>query len=167
MNNGKQVIHFGHFLEKFPEIELPITLNDEIQHQFSKSNDPLPPLIIEQYLAPLDGKETDEYTEYIACFRIPDTRDFHAIVYWRAELLTYEFAMATFSKKGELIAKRTLAGTFYDGERLIQSVATIDEDWEILIMSGQTDKQDKHYDPTSSTVTRLELLSEGQIVETV
>jgi len=119
-NNGKPVVHFGHFIDKFPEIELPITLNDEIQHQFSKNNEPLPPLMIEQYLAPLDGQTPDEYTEYIACFRIPNTQDFHAIVYWRAELLTYEFNLATFSKKGELIARRTLAGTFYDGEQLIQ-----------------------------------------------
>ena len=166
-NNGKPRVSFSHFLEKFPEVDLPVTLNDELQHQFSKRNDPLPPLMIEQHLAPLDGKLPDEYTEYIACFRLRDTQDFHALVYWRAELMTYEYTLVTLTPKGELIAKRTLAGTFYDGEQLIQTVATIDEDGEIIIMSGQSDKNDQHYDPKSSTVTRLELFSEGQIEEII
>lgn len=165
--NGTQIVKFKHFLEKFPTIELPITLNDEVHHEFSKNNDPLPAPMIDQFLAPLDEDEPDEFTEYIACFQIPKTQDFYAIVYWKAELLTYQYILVSYSPKGEVLDKKTIAGTFYDGKKLIQSVATIEEDWEIVVVSGQSETKATPYDPATSTVTRLELQSEGQIVETV
>ncbi len=163
-NQDKPKVRFDHFLEKFPAIELPVTLNDEVQREFSRNNDPLPPAMINQFILPYEVEEIDEYTEYIACFKIPKTFDFHAIVFWRAGLLTYTYSMMTFTKKGELIDKRVIAGTFYDGQNLTQSVAIIDEDWEILITSGQS-TQGESYDPTTSRVTKMELLPEGQIVD--
>ncbi len=163
-NYKKPIIEFNAFLEHFPTIELPITLNDEIHHEFSNINEPLPALMIEQFIQPYEPEEADEFTEYIACFKIPETHDFHAIVVWRAGLLSYTYTMMTFTKKGELIDKYAIAGTFYDGQQLTQSVATIDEDWEMLIMSGQS-KNGERYNPATSRVTKLELLPEGQIIE--
>ncbi|MCB0376401.1 MAG: hypothetical protein KDD04_10820 [Sinomicrobium sp.] len=155
---------FSHFLEKFPEVDLPVTLAEESHHAFSLKNDPLPALLIEQFILPLEVREVDDYTEFIPCMRIPDTHEFHAIIYWRAGLLNYQYTLACFTKKGELIDKRVIAGTFSDGDTLTTSVATIDEDWLIYIVSGQARPGDRNYDPSSSTAYKLELLPEGQIV---
>jgi hypothetical protein len=159
-------ISFSHFLKKFPEIPLPITLGEEAHHAFSQRNESLPPPMIERYIEPLEEKESDEFTEFIPCLSIPKTDDFYAIVYWRAMLMSYEYTLATFSKKGELIDHRVIAGMFSDGQLLVNSVATIDKDWMIYIVSGKS-KADKtsSVDPQSSTATTLELLPEGNMVE--
>jgi hypothetical protein len=166
MDNTKKnrKINFSHFLEKFPEVALPATLGDETHHQFSQENDPLPKLMVEQFILPLEEMPADEFTEFVACFKIPDTHEFHTLVYWRAGLMNYQYTLATFTKKGELIDKRVIAGTFSDGNTLIKSIATIDEDWEIFIISGQTgtDRQ-KKYDASTSTAYKLELLPDGKI----
>jgi len=159
-------IRFSHFLQKFPEIPLPITLGEEAHHAFSQRNEPLPQPMIERFIEPLEEKERDEFTEFIPCFRIPKTNDFHAIVYWRAMLMSYEYTLATFSKKGELIDHRVIAGTFSDGQLLVNSVATIDDDWMIYIVSGKSKADESgSIDPKASTATTLELLPEGNMVE--
>lgn len=157
-------VSFSQFLKKFPAVELPVTLAEEAHHAFSSRNEPLPALMIEQYILPIEDQGPDDYTEYVPCMKIPDTGAFHAVVYWRAGLLNYQYTLACFTKKGELIDKRAIAGTFSDGDTLTTSVATIDEDWAIFIVSGQARSGDKDYDPSSSTAYKLELLPEGQIV---
>ncbi len=164
MNKVGINVSFAQFLEQFPTIELPISLGDQSHLDFSRHNEPLPPLMIAAFLQPIEVVEDNEYTEYIACFKIPKTYDFHAIVYWKAELLNYTYTLATFSKKGELIAKRVIAGTFANEDTITQSVATIDDDWMIYILSGQN-KGATNYDPTNSKKMDLELLPDGLIVE--
>ena len=163
MNPKSTSVQFDHFLEKFPELDLPITLGEETHHHFSNQNDPLPGLMIEQFLAPLESN-VDEFTEFIACFRFIDTKNFHALVYWKAGLMDYTYTLVTFTTKGLVIDKRVIAGTFSDGKVLTQSVATIDEDWGILIASGQSSSNENEYDASSSTAYNLELLPDGKIV---
>ncbi len=163
MKQKTDKIKFEHFIEKFPEIDLPITLGENTHHQFSGQNPPLPALMIERFVLPLE-KDVDELTEFVACFRIKETSNFHAIVYWRAGLMNYIYTLATFTQKGLLIDKRVIAGTFSNGQLLTQSVATIDEDWLIVIASGQSDSSAAEYDASTSTTYQLELLPDGKIV---
>ena len=107
-------ISFEYFLEKFPEIELPITFTDESAIEFSKNNNPLSVQMIHQFI---DDQE-DEFTEYIACMCIPKTHDFHAIIYWKAALMNYQYILATYDKKGKLIDQSVIAGTYSDGKSL-------------------------------------------------
>ena len=153
-------ISFDHFLEKFPEIELPITLSDDSAIEFSKSNDPLPAQMIQQFI----DVEEDEFTEYIACVRIPKTHDFHAVIYWKAALMNYQYVLATYDKKGKLLDKAVIAGTYSDGNMLTKSVATIEEDWIIYIVSGQAAADTSFYDPSTSNAFNLELLATGEII---
>ncbi len=157
-------VSFAHFLEKFPEIDLPLTLTSESSHAFSRTNDPLHSLMIEQFILPYQKEELDEFTEFIPCFKIPKTFDIHAIVYWKASLLNYQYILATYNKKGQLIDKGVIAGTYSDGASLISSVATIEEDWIIYIISGKAEKDERDYDATSSKAFNLELLATGEIV---
>lgn len=158
-------ISFKHFLEKFPKIKLPVTLSDDSHHDFSKHNPPLPVQMIEQFLIPLEQGEVDEFTEYIPCFRLPKTEKFHAIVYWKAALLNYEYILLTFDKKGVVLDKQIIAGTKTKDNALIRSVATIDEDWIIYMAGGVAPTNDEtNYDAASTHTINLELLADGKII---
>ena len=160
----QQKVDFNHFLEKFPELELPVTLSEESQLEFSRQNEPLPPLMVAQFILPLEEEQPDELTEYIACFRLPETHVFHALVYWRGALLDYQYILVTFTKEGRPIDKRPIAGTFSDGRSLTRTITTIDEDWEILMVSGHLATEKQVYKASSTTTKRLELLPDGRIV---
>ena len=160
----KKEVSFDYFMEQFPEIELPITLGESSHLDFSKANQPLNLEVVRQHILTIEDLPADEFSEFIACFKIPETYEFYAIVYWRAGLMNYLYTLVTFTKKGILIDKRVIAGTFSDGELLTQSVATIDEDWVIVVVSGQVSSSDSTYDASTSTVYKLELLPDGKIV---
>jgi hypothetical protein len=160
-------VSFAQFLEMFPPVELPVTLNDKIISVFSKENDPFSAGMIQQYLEPIEGAVSDELTEFIPCFRIPDTPDIHALVYWRAGLMTYQYRMITFSEKGNLLDNRVIAGTYLEGKVLTRSIATIEEDWIIYIVSGQASSSGQTYDAGTSVAFNLELLADGKIINSL
>lgn len=158
-------VSFKHFLQKFPEVELPITLGEDTHHAFSLKNDPIPPLMIEQFILPLEEEEEiDELTEFVACFKMPAQKEYEAIVYWKAGLLNYQYVLATFGKDEKLIDKRVIGGTYYDGEQLTRSVATIQPDGQIIIASGQEDPYSSGFDATQSTAYRVQISTKGKMV---
>ena len=161
----QQKVNFSSFLKIFPEVELPITLTDDLHHVFSKNNDPLPVAMIQTYILDDEDEQPDEFTEYIACFRFPKTENFHAIMYWKAELLTYEYILVTYDKKGSQISKRVVAGTKAKGDLLERTVATIDEDMIIYCVRGVAPAdENKAFDPSSSQSLSLEILATGEII---
>ena len=168
MSNKNTNTDFQYFVELFPEVELPATLGEDTHLTFSRENDPLPAPVVQQHILPIEEEMPDEFTEYIACFRIPKTYDFHALVFWKAGLMNYQYILATFDKHGVSIDKRVIAGTFSDGEQVTQSVATIDHDWTIFVASGQTNaNKPTVFDPTTSRAVELELLPDGKIIAEV
>ncbi|MEZ5055712.1 MAG: hypothetical protein R2879_01610 [Saprospiraceae bacterium] len=156
-------IRFPHFLEKFPEVEMPVTLGENTHLEFSKVNDPLPDLMVEQFIMAWEDTLRDEFTEYIACFQIAKVKEFHAVVYWRAGLMDYRYILMTYTKQGEYIDHKVIAGTYSDGEKVTLSVATIEEDWTINVASGQNEGEDADYDAEGSTVFSMELMPDGTI----
>ncbi len=157
-------VSFTSFLKKFPKIDLPITLSIDTHFIFSKNNKQLHPLEVDQFISLVEGPIADEFTEVIPCFSLKDTKDFHAIVYWKAALLDYQYVLATFTKKGVPIARKVIAGTFSDGVNIAQSVATIDSDWTINIVTGAAGLKEE-YDATKSTAIEVDLLADGHIME--
>jgi len=162
----KQKISFQQFLEKFPEIELPVTITNDSQVEFSRHNEPLSAIMIEHFIKNIDGMEEDEYTEFVPCLKLPQTIEFHAIVVWKASLMNYQYVLLTFNKKGQLLDKAVIAGTYSDGDMLVQSVAQIEEDWIINIVSGKSSSttSQNNYDASTSQTFNLELLANGQII---
>jgi hypothetical protein len=152
------------FLEKFPTVELPLTISEDSHHDFSKTNEPLPAFMIEQFLLTIETEEVDEFTEYVPCFRIPNTENFHAIVYFKAALLNYEYVLLTFNKDGLTIDKKIIAGTKVEGNQLQRTVATIGEDWIIYCVRGITAADNPLYDSSTSESLYLELMANGEIV---
>lgn len=153
---------FKAFLSKFPEINAPAVLGEETHMEFSRRNPPLPDAMIQTFILPLEGIG-DEFTEYIACFQIKGIKGFKAIVYWKAELMEYRYTLATFTEKGEFIDKYVIAGTFSTQNNLIQSVCTIDEEYGITIMSGQSNAESGEFDSSASKAIEVEILPDGSI----
>lgn len=155
---------FDQFIQIFPLIDPPITLSEESHIHFTKINPPIPAQLIHEFLAPIQKDELDEFTEFIACFRIRKTKKFHAIVYWKAGLLTYEYILATFTKKGVLIDQQVLAGTKAEDKAIARTVATIDDEWGIFIVGGVELLEANQNDGTNSEAMKLTIKESGQIV---
>ena len=160
---NKIEVKISDFVKKFPSVELPVVLNEDSVMEFSRINSPLSELEIMSYILPYE-ENVDEFTEFIPCFSIPETHDFHALVYWRGDLLHYYFTMITFDRNGKFLHKKVIGGTYSDGSTLFRSVTTIDEDWIIYVVTGQTLANQKDYDPTTSKISNLELLADGKII---
>jgi hypothetical protein len=81
--------------------------------------------------------------------------------------MNYQYVMATYdNKSGALIDVRVLGGTFSDGRVITRSIATIDDDWIIYVVSGQTEgSEDETYDARRSRAVEFELLADGKIIE--
>ncbi len=155
--------HFDRFLSIFPEVKLPVNISEESIHTLSQENNALPERLINEFLMPYEDN-VDDLTEFVACFRIAGIKDFHAIVYWKATLMNYQYVLATFTKSGLLIDRSVIAGTYSDGKVITRSFARIDDDWSITIVSGQTEGSEENYDASSSRTIEMELLPDGKIV---
>ncbi len=165
MADGPQ-IRFDHFLEQFPELELPFTFSEEAVRTISKETPPLSPRVIEQFLIPIEPGRVDELTEFIACLRLPEADDYAGVVYWRADLAQYHYTIATFNlKTQELIERMVIAGTSFDGQELIQTQAILTEALMIYQVSGQGTGQDYDYSASTSTARRFQITDSGKIVE--
>ena len=143
---------------------MPQTVSEENLTYYSSENFVLPPDLIRQFLLQSEEEIDEEYTEFIPCFRLKDTRDWFAIIYWKAELLNYSFILAIYDKNGILKNRRILAGTVSDGTSVVKSIATIDEDWIVQAIIGKQSHGQELYDTSSSTVASFELMPDGTII---
>jgi hypothetical protein len=154
-------VNFTNYLGRFPEIELPVTLRDDSNHDF-EANPPLQDEMIEQYITRYEAVEVDDFTEYMACFQLPPSTKFQAIVYWKAGLLNYDFVIATHGKDGNMIDKKAIAGIKVVGQDIVRSIATIDSDLAINIAEGmEINGGDFNADATKTR--RFQILESGLI----
>jgi hypothetical protein len=154
-------VNFTNYLGRFPEIELPVTLRDDSNHDF-EANPPLQDEMIEQYITRYEAVEVDDFTEYMACFQLPPNEKFQAIVYWKAGLLNYDFVVATHGKDGNMIDKKAIAGIKVVGQDIVRSIATIDNDLAINIAEGmEINGGDFNADATKTR--RFQILESGLI----
>lgn len=156
---------FPKFLEKFPPVEMPITLGEDDHHTFSTENEPLSEALVEQFIFPFEKTPADEFTEYVPCFSIAGTEKFHALIYWKASLLTYEYILATFLPDGRAINRRVIAKTLVREDKIHRSVATIDEDLIILVAQSAANAADDSFDPEATRTFNFEILANGEIIE--
>jgi hypothetical protein len=122
--------------------------------------------MIDQFLVPMEPTQiNEEFTEFIACLRLPEADNYIGIVYWRADLAQYHYTLVTLNPKTqEVIDRLVLAGTSYDGEELIQSTAAITDALMIYQVSGQGGAGDFDYQASGSTARRFQLAESGKIV---
>lgn len=155
---------FKAFLSCFSQEQFPIVFSEDNVSYFSTKNRPLHPDLIRQFIAQGEKDEDDEFTEYIPCVLIADTKDIHAVIYWKGGLLRYDYILCTFNKNGILLHRKVIAGIRSDEEYITRSVATMDEDWIINIVVGQQHIKENYYDPQKSQSMSMELMINGDIV---
>jgi hypothetical protein len=166
MKKQQPKLRFDDFLQFFPEITLPITLTEESYRSFESNTNALPQPYIDKYLAPFHPNLDDSTTEFLPCFRIPDTHDFIALVYWKAGLLEQEYFIWTLDKENKTVDFRRIAGLFSDHSRILRMVTTIDPDWIFYIIVGESKTDSNVFDPKATKSFTYELLANGKIIET-
>ncbi|MEM9527159.1 MAG: hypothetical protein AAGA31_11150 [Bacteroidota bacterium] len=165
MANGPQ-IRFDHFLEQFPELELPFNFSEDTVRTISRETPPISPRVIEQFILPIEPGQASELTEFVACLRLPEADNYAGVVYWRADLAQYHYTLVTFDlKTQEVIDRKVIAGTSYDGEEVTQTHAVLTEALLIYQVSGQGGGGDYDYTAASSTARRFQIADSGKIVE--
>lgn len=161
-------ISLDEFLSFFPEVELPVVLTEESIHEINKRNKALPFAAINRYIkeweTSSDGEseeDADELIEYIACLQFDVAKNIKAIVYWKANLLSYEYYLLTINNKGKLLSSKVIAGLISNGTDIKRSAATIKEDLTIHIVTGN---EKDSFSPSESKSFYMEIMPEGSIV---
>lgn len=138
MTKEKAKKGFKAFLSKFPKGELPITLNEETLRQFSKQNKPVSNEAMIEFTFNSEDELPDEFTEFIACIRIPDQKDVYTIVYWEGKLLENYYYLTIFDKKGNLLKKSRIGGTKSIGSLFDVVIPIVKSESEIEIKSAKS-----------------------------
>lgn len=153
---------FAEFLEFFPSLTLPFSLLPDLQ-QIPSDPIPLPGILQDEFILPFEGDEVDDFTEYIPFGRIEGTRDFHAVVYWKAGVLRYEYILATYDTSGKPLHHAIVGGIRYEDEGTIHSVAVIHEDLRIIIAEGIAEKDEEVISPETQTY-QMSIQPSGEII---
>jgi len=160
-------VSFREFLNRFEEVELPISIGTETHMDFHATINPMPVPMVETFFIDTGIlSELDEFTEIIPVMKIPATSDFHAVISWKAGLLDYEYWLMTFDKVGNLIDKLRIAGTKVMDNLLLHAVVTITEELEVhVIENGRAADDETNFDPTRSLRYQFQLLEDGFVQE--
>lgn len=150
---------FEDFLEYFQEYELPLSLLPDLD-QVPSNPPPVPAELLDRYIIPFEAAEAeDEFVEYIPYGRFASQNKFHAVVYWKASVLRYEFILATFSWEGDPLSHAIVGGIRYEDEGILHSVGVIQPDFKITIAEGLLDPDQRKTDLTQ-TQTYYMLISD-------
>jgi len=163
MSKTKKKTGFTALISKFPKTILPVSLTPDAYRDFEKNNKPLSLDSVKNFL--LDQQEeVDEFTEFIPCFRLPDTKKFYGLVYWQAGLMEYHYTLITFDKKGQLVNKKRIAGTIPQQNMFNITVADVESCWKIELKEGNSDANAKNLMPSSfSRYHQLTISEDGNI----
>ncbi len=153
--------YFHQYLDFFPDVEFPVILSSEYMQIFSKENKPLPEHLSMRFMnKDLDNQENT--VEYIACFKLPPQKNFHAVIFLEIDIMNYQYILQTFDLRGVEIDRRKIAGMEVVEKELEENVALIDEDLIILNIKGSQDIN-KEFDLKGSTSFAYEILEDGKI----
>ena len=67
---------------------------------------------------------------------VPAMEEIVAVVYWKADLLHYQYILASFTQTGELIDQKAIGVLQVTGNKVRQSVTTLQEDGFIFVAEG-------------------------------
>ncbi len=160
--NKVQQITYKQFLDFFPLVEPPIVLSKDNSFTFSKENKPIPGSALNTFFVRW-GEEFDEYTEVVPCIRLKAEKEYQTLIYWKASLLIYEYILITLDKNQQIISRKVIAGVISDGQKSVQSAATIQEDLTIHIASGEL-VDGELYNAADSKHMYMEILPSGEVI---
>jgi hypothetical protein len=153
------------FIKLFPKLEPPLTITEESIFAFSKKNKLINQDAIQTYFSTIE-KDYDaeaEDLEYVPCFRMAISDDFHSLVYWRARTLSYEYFLINIDKKGNLLDRRLVGGLIAQKGSLLRMALSIDINHIFYIAASLTDQKDDKAEADTQTYS-LEIFPDGTII---
>ncbi len=155
---------FEKFISYFPIVELPILLSDDALTQISANNDILPELFIHDFIGKWEANMESEFLEFLPCIQLKmENEKIKCIVYWRGDILKYDFVLVTLDNEANLIDRKVICGTQVDGDIIKRSVASIEADNIINIVAGAFDSKNGEYNALASQNFAMEVLANGEI----
>nr|MBS0037360.1 hypothetical protein [Saprospiraceae bacterium] len=162
----KSTITLKNLISRFPEIDLPVTLTEDSEREFSIRHPPLPMPLVEKFFGGFFPKShLDEFTEFIPCFRLKDTKGFHALILWVAELTKKQFYLITLNNDGKGLHSKIIGGTVLVGNKILRTAARLDEDWMIYTVSGVSEGELVDLDHRETFSAVIELMPDGSILQ--
>ena len=122
---------------------------------------PLPGAMLDAFILPFEKDEIDPYTEYIPFGRVVGTKGYHALIYWKAGVMQYEFILATYTLEGEPLSHAIVGGIRYEDEGILHSVGVIHEDKSITIAEGMTTGDEDQKLSQDTQVYQMKILPTG------
>jgi hypothetical protein len=153
---------FAEFIDFFPELDLPLSLLPDVS-QIPVDPLPLPGVLQDAFILPFEADEVDDFTEFVPFGRLSGTKDFYAMIYWKAGLLRYEYILATYSKEGEPLSHAIIGGIRYEEEGTLHSVAMVQEDLQIVIAEGLADMALSDLNTAQTQTYQMAILPTGII----
>ena len=158
----KTDVNFSDFLHLFEEVKPPILIAEETIDHIKNIVKPIPQSMIDNFILRWE-EQIDEYTEFIPCFALPATKEYRAIIYWKASILKYEYILITTDPQGTMIGRKPICGTMIENDIVKKSVAKIDEDLIIHIQAGAAyDTQE--YDVSHGQSFSIEIMESGDLL---
>ncbi len=156
---------FASFLSYFPQAELPLTIQQNDYHLYSKSNDALPDPLLNLFILPYLDFELDEFTEFLPCLQFESVKGMHSLVFWTARLMHYSFYLINFNSNGQFQHLEELAGFYTEGDKLINKMAHVDVSGTVYILEGDLDKSYQEVNPVGTKKWMLEYLPDGSFLK--
>ncbi len=153
---------FEEYLGFFTPLDLPFSLLPDLE-QIPSDPEPLPGTLQEAFILPFEGDEVDEYTEYIPFGRIAGTKEYHALIYWKAGVLRYEYILATYSTGGTPLSHAIVGGLRYEEEGTLHSVGVVHEDLTITIAEGLARTEEAGLNPDQTQTYLMVITPAGMI----
>lgn len=166
MESSSPSKQFSNFLSFFPKATLPLTIQHDDHHHFSKSNDALPDELLQEYVIPNLDFEMDEFTEFLPCLQFESTPGLHHVVLWTARLMHYSFYVMNFSAQGMFLDMAEIAGFYSDNEKLVQMMAHVDADGNLFLVEGNLNDTQNEVSPDKTKKWQLQMLPDGLIQTT-
>ena len=161
--NKVPTARFAEFIEFFPSLTPPFSLLPDLQ-QIPSDPVPIPEVLQDAFILPFEGDEVDQFTEYIPYGKIGNTKPFHALIYWKASILKYEFILATYGPDGQPISHAIIGGIRYESEGTIHSVAVINENLQITIAEGLVEENTDTIQPGETQSYFMAIKPSGEII---
>jgi len=102
-------------------------------------------------------------SQYIPYGRIVGTKDYYAMIYWKAGVMRYEFILGTYSKEGDPLSHAIVGGLRYEEEGVLHSVAVIHEDLSITIAEGIAEADAMDLNPEQTQTYQMAISPSGVI----
>lgn len=156
---------FEIYLSYFPQVEPPVSITSSSIQEISKNNKALPYELLFEFVFP--WRDEKDLAEWIPAISLPVENEYHAVLIWELDLLTYNCILATYTSGGSFIDHAVVAQLHVDQLSGVHyKAAVIDEDSLIYTMESEEATQSQS-DLDDLQKVIMEILPSGHILKSL